>query len=115
VIIGELSDADAIDRAVAGADAVVSAVGPSLDRKATGMPVIEGTRHILDAMKRHSVTRYVGHATPSILDPHEKPTLQTKWAVFYGADRIKFAVSGADIAEQVDDDTHLSRPPQISN
>jgi alkanesulfonate monooxygenase SsuD/methylene tetrahydromethanopterin reductase-like flavin-dependent oxidoreductase (luciferase family) len=53
-------------------------LGPSLDRKATDMPLIEGTRHILDAMKRHGVTRYVGHATPSVLDPHEKPTLQTK-------------------------------------
>jgi uncharacterized protein YbjT (DUF2867 family) len=50
VVVGELSDADAIDQAVAGADAVVSALGPSLDRKATGMPLIDGTRHILDAM-----------------------------------------------------------------
>ena len=74
VIIGELSDADAIDQAVTGAEAVVSALGPSLDRKATEMPLIEGTRHILDAMKGHGVTRYIGHATPSILDPQEKPT-----------------------------------------
>ncbi|HJV13829.1 MAG TPA: NAD(P)H-binding protein [Propionibacteriaceae bacterium] len=44
VIIGELSDADAIDRAVQGADAVVSALGPSLDRKATGLPLVDGTR-----------------------------------------------------------------------
>jgi hypothetical protein len=84
MIIGELSDADAIDSAVAGADVVVSALGPSLDRKATEMPLIEGTRHILDAMKRHGITRYIGHATPSILDPQEKPTLQTKLVGFMG-------------------------------
>jgi nucleoside-diphosphate-sugar epimerase len=84
VIIGELSDADAIDQAVAGADVVVNALGPSLDRKATEMPLIEGTRHILDAMKRHGITRYIGHATPSILDPQEKPTLQTKLVGFMG-------------------------------
>jgi nucleoside-diphosphate-sugar epimerase len=84
MIIGELSDADAIDRAVAGADAVVSALGPSLDRKATDMPLIEGTRNVLDAMKRHGVTRYIGHATPSILDPHEKPTWQTRLVGFMG-------------------------------
>jgi uncharacterized protein YbjT (DUF2867 family) len=84
VIIGELSDADAIDRAVQGADVVVSALGPSLDRKATGMPLIDGTRHILDAMKRHGVTRYVGHGTPSVLDPEEKPTWQTKLVGFMG-------------------------------
>jgi nucleoside-diphosphate-sugar epimerase len=78
VVIGELSDAGAIDQAVAGADAVVSTLGPSLDRKATGMPLVEGTRHILDAMKRHGVTRYIGHGTPSVLDPQEKPTWQTR-------------------------------------
>ena len=33
VMIGEMSDAAAIDSAVAGADTVVSALGPSLDRK----------------------------------------------------------------------------------
>jgi uncharacterized protein YbjT (DUF2867 family) len=84
VIIGELSDADAIDRAVQGADVVVSAVGPRLDRKATGMPLIDGTRHLLNAMKRQGVTRYVGHGTPSVLDPHEKPTWQTKLVGFMG-------------------------------
>jgi uncharacterized protein YbjT (DUF2867 family) len=46
VVVGELSDAAAIDRAVQGADAVVSALGPSLSRKATGLPLIEGS-HLL--------------------------------------------------------------------
>jgi putative NADH-flavin reductase len=78
VVMGELSDAAAIDQAVAGADAVVSALGPNLDRKATGMPLIEGTRHILDAMKRQGVTRYVCHATPAVWDPQERPTWQTR-------------------------------------
>jgi putative NADH-flavin reductase len=82
VVIGEMSDADAIDSAVAGADAVVSALGPSMDRKATGLPLIDGTRHILDAMQRHSVTRYIGHATPAILDPQEKPTPVTRLIAF---------------------------------
>ena len=84
VVVGELSDADAIDRAVAGADAVVSALGPSLDRKATGMPLIDGTRHILNSMKRHGVTRYIGHGTPSVLDSREKPTWQTRLVGFMG-------------------------------
>jgi uncharacterized protein YbjT (DUF2867 family) len=57
VVVGELSDAAAIDRAVQGADAVVSALGPSLSRKATGLPLIEGTRNIVAAMQRHGVRR----------------------------------------------------------
>ena len=84
VVIGEMSDAQAIDDAVAGADAVVSALGPSMDRKATGLPLVEGTGHILTAMQRHGVTRYIGHGTPSVLDPREKPTLQTRLIGFMG-------------------------------
>ncbi len=84
VVIGEMSDAAAIDNAIASADAVVSALGPAMDRKATGLPLVDGTRHILDAMKRHGVTRYIGHGTPSLLDPREKPTWQTRLIGFMG-------------------------------
>ena len=51
VIIGELSDA--------------------VDRKATGMPLVDGTRHILDAMKRHGVPRYIGTRLPASSTPRE--------------------------------------------
>jgi putative NADH-flavin reductase len=63
---------------VAGADAVISALGPTLSRTATGLPLVEGTRHIVAAMHRHGVHRYVGNATPSVLDPRERPTWQTR-------------------------------------
>jgi len=55
-----------------------------MDRKATGLPLVEGTRHILEAMKRHGVRRYIGHGTPSVLDPQEKPTFQTRLVGFMG-------------------------------
>ncbi|WP_109526717.1 MULTISPECIES: NAD(P)-dependent oxidoreductase [Nocardia] len=82
LVIGEVSDAAAIDSAVDGTDAVVSALGPSMDRKATGTPLIEGTANILEASKRHGVRRFVGHATPAVLDPQEKPTLVTRFTSF---------------------------------
>ena len=84
VVIGDMSDGAAIDSAIAGADAVVSALGPSMDRKATGLSLVEGTAHILQAMKRHGVRRYIGHGTPSVLDPREKPTAQTRLVGFMG-------------------------------
>ena len=108
VVIGEMSDADAIDTAVTGADAVVSALGPSMDRKATGLPLVEGTRHILDAMKRHRVTRYIGHGTPSVLDPHEKPTLQTRLIGFLGRTLLRRAY------DELLGMTASSRPPQMT-
>lgn len=82
VVIGEMSDAAAIETVVKGADAVVSALGPSMDRKATGTPLVVGTRNILDAMRHYGVRRYIGHATPAVLDPHEKPTPITRLASF---------------------------------
>src|SRR4051794_4524823 len=82
VVTGELSDAAAVDRAVQRADAVVSALGPSLDRKATGLPLVEGTRTIVEAMQSHGVRRYVGNGTPSVLDPREQPTWQTHLSTF---------------------------------
>jgi putative NADH-flavin reductase len=75
VIAGQLTDRDAIQRAIHGADAVISALGPSLDRKATGMPLVEGTRTILDAMAAEGVERYIGIATPSLRDPRDTPSL----------------------------------------
>jgi putative NADH-flavin reductase len=167
VVVGEITDAAAIDRAVAGADAVISALGPSMDRKAKGLPLVEGTGHIVAAMQRHGVRRYVGNGTPSVLDPREKPTWQTRlstfmaktflrraydemlgmsktvmdagldWTIvrflapkdgparghvrqgFYGADRLGFNVTRADIAaftaDQIEDPRYIGAAPAISN
>lgn len=167
VVTGDISNAAAIDHAVSGADAVISALGPSMDRKAAGLPLVGGTRHILAAMEQHGVTRFIGHGTPSIADAHEKKTAQTRlisflgrtflrraydellgmtelitssdldWTIvrftapkdgekagkilagFYGADKIGFPITRADIAAftaaQINSATYLRRAPAISN
>lgn len=54
-----------------------------MDRKATGLPLVEGTRNIVTAMQRHGVRRYIGNGTtPSVLDPHETGTWQTRQPTF---------------------------------
>lgn len=78
LVVGEIVDAAAIDQAVTSADAVISALGPSMDRKATGLPLVEGTRLIIGAMKRHGVERFIGNGTPSIVDQRDHPNLQQK-------------------------------------
>ena len=67
-----------------GADAVISALGPSLDRKATGMPLVEGTRTILEAMRSEGVERYLGMATPSLRDPRDTASLLGRIVPFMG-------------------------------
>jgi putative NADH-flavin reductase len=65
LVTGELSDQTRILDAVSGADAVISALGPSLKRSTKGTPVTDGTRHIVAAMQSAHVDRYVGLASPA--------------------------------------------------
>jgi nucleoside-diphosphate-sugar epimerase len=74
---GQLSDAAAVRDVVAGSDAVISALGPSLKRGAQGTPVTEGTRAIVAAMQEAGVRRFVGLATPSVPDPRDRPTYKS--------------------------------------
>jgi putative NADH-flavin reductase len=75
IVTAELNEREGIAASVRGADAVISALGPSLDRKATGMPLVEGTRNIVDGMQAAGVRRYVGMATPSLRDPRDGRSL----------------------------------------
>jgi NAD(P)H-binding len=75
-VVGELSDATAVTEAIGGSDAVISALGPSLKRSASGTPVADGTSNIVTAMHRAGVRRFIGLATPSIADPRDRPTFK---------------------------------------
>ena len=78
VVAGEMSDAQAIDTAVARRRRGGQRTRPEPGPQGHRAPPVEGTRHILDAMSRHGVTRYIGHATPAVLDPQEKPAMTTR-------------------------------------
>jgi putative NADH-flavin reductase len=91
VTTGELTDRDAVRRAVSGADAVISALGPSLDHKATAMPLVEGTRTIVEAMQAEGVERYIGMATPSLRDPRDTRSLLGVVVPFMGRTFLKRA------------------------
>jgi nucleoside-diphosphate-sugar epimerase len=77
-VIGELSDPELVRQAVRGADAVISALGPSLKRSARDAPVTLGTRNIVAAMEAEKVNRYIGLATPSVADERDRPTLKAR-------------------------------------
>jgi len=71
VIGGELSDTDAVARAVARSDAVISALGPSLKRSTPAGPLAAGTRTIVEAMENAGISRIIALATPSLPDPRD--------------------------------------------
>jgi hypothetical protein len=79
VVEGELSDAAAIERAVEGADGVISLLGPGMP--VNGTPVAHGTRNILAAMKKHGVLRIVVIATASASDPSDVTPLRSRFFI----------------------------------
>ncbi|MET7474261.1 NAD(P)H-binding protein [Streptomyces sp. NPDC005648] len=70
---GQLSDRAAVEQAVGGADAVISALGPSLKRSTKGSQLADGTRTLVQVMEAREVTRFIGLATPSLADPRDRP------------------------------------------
>ncbi|MDX1687546.1 MAG: SDR family oxidoreductase [Candidatus Promineifilaceae bacterium] len=76
VVEGDVQDDDAVQEAVAGADAVVSVLGPT--ENVPDYQVTRGTRHILDAMKQHDVDRLVVSAGAGVGDPKDEPRLFNK-------------------------------------
>ena len=67
IVKGELEDPEALDTALAGAGAVLSALGPSFGNP-SGTPIARGYSAVLEAMRRQGVKRLIALGTPSIKD-----------------------------------------------
>ena len=76
IIEGDVQEAGAVEEAIAGADAVISVLGPTENKP--DYQVTRGTRHILDAMKQHGVDRLVISAGAGVGDPKDEPRLFNK-------------------------------------
>ncbi len=71
VIAADVTRADDVDTAVAGSDAVLSALGAAPGRKPVSVYSV-GARNIIAAMERHGVKRLVA-VSSSVLDPAWRP------------------------------------------
>lgn len=76
IVEGDVQESAAVERAVAGADAVISVLGPT--QNIPDYQVTRGTGHILDAMKKHVVRRLVISAGAGVGDPQDAPKLFNK-------------------------------------
>lgn len=76
IVDGDVQEAGAVEEAVAGADAVISVLGPT--ENTPDYQVTRGTRHMLDAMNQHSVDRLVISAGAGVGDPQDEPRLFNK-------------------------------------
>lgn len=76
VVQGTLHDSACIEQVVAGADAVISALGP-----ASNQPTFEisrGMQAIISAMQQHGVKRFIISAGAGVEDPQDSPRLFNK-------------------------------------
>ena len=75
VVPGTIGEPDAVDRAVMGADAVISAIGPDSNRPEQVERLRTGMRHTIDAMRRRGVRRIVNLSGAGITAPGERKPL----------------------------------------
>ena len=76
-IKGELNETEKIQKAISGADAVISTLGPPLVRKYEGTPILDGHKNIIKAMQSEKVTRFITLATPSVKFAEDKISAAT--------------------------------------
>jgi len=76
VVQGDILEKEPVSRAVAGADALISVLGPTQNEPT--FEVSQGTRHILDGMQQHGVRRLIVSAGAGVGDPNDEPKLFNK-------------------------------------
>lgn len=98
VIQGDVLDVNAVRLAVAGADAVVSALGVRLGQ-VPGTVRSDGTRNIVNALLTVGVKRFISVSTIGIGDSRDRLSLVGRFLLprIIGAERIKEAERQEDI------------------
>lgn len=71
VVQGDVLNAEAVETVVRGADAVISALGPSTNKPE--FTISRGMDNILAAMQKHNVRRLIIAAGAGVRDPQDKP------------------------------------------
>ncbi|MBV6791824.1 NAD(P)-dependent oxidoreductase [Xanthomonas euvesicatoria] len=69
IIRGDLTDADLLREAVSGADAVLSALGPTKFPHPKDLPITRATQAIITAMEQEHVRRLIAVSTGTAADP----------------------------------------------
>lgn len=119
VVKGELQDVAALTTAMAGARAVLSALGPTLGNP-SGTPIAHGYAAVLEAMRRAGVKRLIALGTTSIKDAKDKFSLVYSGMVAFvsfGANSAykDIVAVGETIRASEDIDWTIVRVPVLKN
>lgn len=73
LVQGDVQDRQAVEKTIAGAEAVVSVLGPTNNEPT--FAISKGMQNILDAMREHSVKRLIISAGAGVADANDTPKL----------------------------------------
>jgi putative NADH-flavin reductase len=71
IIQGDVQNANCVAETIAGADAVISVLGPTSNKPE--FAVSKGVDHILSAMRAHNIQRLIISTGAGVRDPNDKP------------------------------------------
>ena len=119
IVQGELSDSIAIGRAIKGADAVISVLGPRPGTDSKSRPLTQGMKNILEAMQKTGVRRLIISSTPSASDQNDLPDIKFKLLVGLIKSAMRPAyeeiVSVARLVRESDTDWTIVRVSMLNN
>lgn len=117
VVQGDVLNDTSVEQTIQGVDVVVSVLGPT-DNKPT-FSISQGTAHILNAMTKHNVRRFIVSVGAGVRDAKDKPKLIDR---FFGLllnvlSKNAFAdmQRAIDLVRQSDRDWIVVRVPRLNN
>lgn len=117
VVQGDAQDAAAVERAVAGADAVLSALGHAKGSQEDVQTV--ATQHIVAAMNAHGVRRLISLTGAGVADPRDAPKLWNRaiqgLMKLVARSVLEDAERHADVIRQSGLDWTIVRAPRLTN
>jgi putative NADH-flavin reductase len=79
IIKGDLSDKELLREAIQGADAVVSALGPSKPNHPKGLPITKAYKDIISVMEQVEVNRIIAISTMTAADPEDVSNFKNRF------------------------------------
>jgi putative NADH-flavin reductase len=117
VVAGDAMDAAAVEKAVAGQDAVISALGPS--RPPVPGMMVAAAKNIVAAMKNSGIRRLISTTGAGVRDPQDQPKLiddLMKALLFLLARDVLFdSDASVKIIRSTDLDWTIVRYPRLLN
>lgn len=117
VVQGDVFDAAQVATAVAGADAVLSGLGPVKGGPDNVMAV--SARNIVAGMQQHGVRRLIWSTGAGVADPQDRPTLINKLIgillKLFSGSVLEDSLRGVEVIKQSDLDWTIVRGPMLTD